>query len=73
MSEVVIDLRAERMNRGLSQGDAAQRMGVQVDALARAERGEGKPHPRNAFKIASFYSYKVTDIWPVEPEPLEAA
>lgn len=68
-----VDLRGERINRGLSQAAAARAMGVDADALARAERGDTTPHPRNALKIASYYGYKVTDIWPVEPEPVEAA
>lgn len=61
----LVDLRAQRVNRGLSQAQAAREMGVDSDALARAERGVGRPHPRNALRIADFYGYKVTDIWPV--------
>lgn len=61
-----MNLRAERVNRGLSQAAAAKQMGIDVDALARAERGNTCPHPRNAKAIADFYGYKVTDIWPLE-------
>lgn len=61
-----IDLRAERLNRGLSVAVAAEKMDVSRDTLERAESGEVNPQPANAFKIASFYGYKVTDIWPVE-------
>lgn len=64
----MIDLRAERLNRGLSLGDAAKEIEVAVDTLARAESGERVPQPRNAFKIASFYGHKVTDIWPVDTD-----
>lgn len=67
--KAAIELRAERVNRGLSQADAAKEMGIDADALARAERGEGRPHPRNAFAIASFYGYKVTDVWPLAEAP----
>lgn len=63
-----VDLRKERINRGLSQEAAAEVMEIDRDALARAERGEGRPHPRNAFKIASFYGYRVTDVWPLTEE-----
>lgn len=67
----VIDLRAERVNRGLTQAEAARKMNVDTDALARAERGVAQPHPRNALRIASFYGYKVTDLWPLDAyEPL---
>lgn len=71
-----IDLRAERVNRGIGVADAAKQMGVHVSILQRAESGENKPHPRNAFKIADFYGYRVTDVWPLPeetPEPEEAA
>lgn len=67
-----IDLRAERVNRGLSLAAAADRMGVTPDTLARAERGVGL-HPRNAYAIARFYGYQVTDVWPLDPEPSEKA
>jgi len=63
----VADLRAERLNRGLSLAAAAEAMDVDRDAIRRAEEGIGRPHPRNAIKIATFYGYKVTAIWPVEP------
>lgn len=61
----MIDLRKERINRGLSGRQAAKEMGVEPDTLARAERGEGVPHPRNAKLIADFYGVKATDLWPV--------
>lgn len=67
----VVDLKAERLNRGLSLVDAATEMEVDRDAIRRAEEGIGRPHPRNALKIADYYGYRVTDIWPVEP--VEAA
>jgi lambda repressor-like predicted transcriptional regulator len=63
---VTVDLRAERLNRGLSLREAAERMGLRDTVLHRAEERERMPHPRNAKLIADFYGYKVTDIWPVE-------
>lgn len=69
MSPPAVDLRTARINRGLSQAEAARQIGVDADALARAERGVARPHPRNALPIAAFYGYKVTDIWPVDSEP----
>jgi transcriptional regulator with XRE-family HTH domain len=64
----MIDLTAERLNRGLSLTAAADAMGVPMNVLSRAERREGLPHPVNAKQIADFYGYKVTDIWPVTAE-----
>lgn len=70
---MMIDLRSQRLNRGLSISGASKEIGVTRDTLRRAEEGGPRPHPRNAFKIASFYGYRVTDIWPVEdPEDVAA-
>ncbi len=62
-----INLRAERLNRGLSLAVAAAAIGVDKSTLSRAERGVVEPIPAKAFKIASFYGYRVTDVWPLEP------
>ncbi len=62
----MIDLAAERLNRGLSLTAAAKEIDVPLNVLSRAEAGDGRPHPANAFKIADFYGYKVTDIWPLD-------
>lgn len=62
------DLRALRLNRGLSIVDAAKQMGVEPVVLHRAERGISKPRPGNALAIASFFDREVTDIWPVGEE-----
>lgn len=59
-----------RLNKGLSIRAAAEEMGIAEQSLRRAEGGESVV-PRVAFKIASFYGYRVTDIWPIEP--VEAA
>jgi hypothetical protein len=60
-----VNLRAERHNRGLSAGKAAEQIGVGKQLLLDAENG-ATPRPENAKLIADFYGYKVTDIWPVE-------
>lgn len=67
-----VNLRAERLNRGLSVADAAEQIGVQKNILLNAENGS-TPYPANAFKIASFYGYRVTDVWPVEESTGAAA
>ena len=61
-----INLLAERLNRGLSAASAAKKMGVQKNVLLNAEAGRSLPRPATAYKIAGFYGYAVTDIWPVE-------
>jgi transcriptional regulator with XRE-family HTH domain len=63
---VSVSLKAERLNRGLSLVDAADEAEVPLNVLARAESGDGQPHPSNAKRIADFYGYKVTDIWPLD-------
>jgi len=78
MSAPAINLTEARVNRGLSVRGAAKQMGIDFKTLMRAERGEVVPQARNAFAIADFYGYKVTEVWPLEPsspspESLEAA
>lgn len=60
-----VNLRAERLDRGLASREAAQKIGVSPAILLRAESGLGV-RPRHAKQIADFYHLKVTDIWPVE-------
>jgi transcriptional regulator with XRE-family HTH domain len=67
---LAIDIRSLRINKGLSVADAAKQIGISRDALARAESAERVPQPRNAFAIAEFYGYKVTQVWPLE-DPVE--
>ncbi len=64
----MIDLRVERLNRGLSVEQFAKELDVAPHVLRHAEEG-GRPRPASALKIASFYGYQVTDIWPVDREP----
>jgi transcriptional regulator with XRE-family HTH domain len=68
---MTIDLRAERLNRGLSLRQAADKIDVPEQSIRRAEQGLGVT-PANAFKIASFYGYKVTDLWPLDDERVPA-
>lgn len=62
---MTINLTAERLNRGLSVRGLAEEIGVNAPIIQRAESGESI-HPSNAKRIADFYGYKVTDIWPIE-------
>jgi transcriptional regulator with XRE-family HTH domain len=65
-------LKAARLNKGLTVREAARRIGVTADILLRAEHGSA-PRPKAARKIADFYGYKVTDIWPVDQGKVAAA
>jgi transcriptional regulator with XRE-family HTH domain len=69
-----VNLRAERLNRGLSTREAAEAIGVSQAVLLRGERGEGL-RPRHAKRVADFYELKVTDVWPLpeDTEPVEYA
>jgi transcriptional regulator with XRE-family HTH domain len=68
---VSVDLKAERLNRGLSLDALAAETGVPKSTLARAENGGPQPTASNAFAIADFYGFKVTEIWPL-PEKASA-
>lgn len=63
-----IDLRAERINRGHSIASLAAELKLSEATIKRAESGQ-RPHPRNAFKIASYFHRKVTECWPLEDDP----
>jgi transcriptional regulator with XRE-family HTH domain len=64
---------AERLNRGLTQEDAAREIGIARATLDRAERGESIQVAK-AKRIADFYGVQVTDLWPVDaPERTAAA
>jgi transcriptional regulator with XRE-family HTH domain len=66
-----MNLRAERLNRGLTIRALAERLDVSAGTIRAAERGESV-HPANAKRIADYYGVKVTDIWPVpDPDPDE--
>jgi DNA-binding XRE family transcriptional regulator len=68
-----MNLKVERLNRGLGIPDAAAAIGIPDHVLRYAEKGEGQPRPETAKLIADFYGVRVTDIWPVNGEPDEAA
>lgn len=62
---MTIDLRSERLNRGLSLDALSNEVGVPKSTLARIEQGV-TPRPLVQFKVASYYGYRVTDVWPVD-------
>jgi transcriptional regulator with XRE-family HTH domain len=60
-----INLKAERLNRGLSMIALAKQLGTSRQTIWNAENGKGVG-PALSYRIADFYGYRVTDIWPVE-------
>ncbi|HYI79984.1 MAG TPA: helix-turn-helix transcriptional regulator [Thermoleophilaceae bacterium] len=69
----MVNLLAERKNRGLSQQEMADKIGVTRRVWAGAETGESEPRGRNARKIADFLELQVTDIWSADDEPAAEA
>jgi transcriptional regulator with XRE-family HTH domain len=67
-----VDIRSARRNRGLTLKHVADELEITKSALSLIERGLRVPMAPIAFKIASFYGYQVTDIWP-EPEAVRDA
>lgn len=68
----MIDLRAERLNRGKSQREMAEIIGVTRRVIQRAEDGS-RPDLPNALLIAEYFGVRVTDIWPLEGSETGAA
>lgn len=60
-----MNLRAERLNRGLSVIAFAAACDVPEHVIRHAEKGN-VPSPPNALKIATFLEAAVTDVWPLE-------
>lgn len=67
-----VNLRAERLRRGMSAAAASAEIGVSEDVLLWAERTGRRPSPANARLIASFYEFDVVEQWPLST-PAEPA
>lgn len=63
---MTFDLRAHRMESGLSRRQLAQQIGCSRDAIRRLEDGTGSAHPSTLLKIAQHFDVKVTDLMSVE-------
>lgn len=64
---VPLNLRAERLRRGLSAAALARELGISADVVLYAERDPNRrPAPENALKIATFFGVDVLDQWPLE-------
>ena len=57
-------------NRGLTLADVAEAAKISESGLSMIERGLREPTAPVAFRLASFYGFKVTEIWP-SSEPSE--
>lgn len=62
---MTINMRTDRINRGLSQQELADKIGVSVDVIRNVEETGNRPRPANALAIARFYDSDVVDLWPV--------
>jgi transcriptional regulator with XRE-family HTH domain len=59
------DVRAARVNAGLSQRALAEECGVSLTVVQRLENG-ATATPRNAKKVADYFQVQVTDLLPVK-------
>ena len=59
---LLINLRLERLERGLSQGVMAEEVGITQSTWSRAERGL-KIEPSSAKAIADYFGRKPKDVW----------
>lgn len=61
-----VELVAQRINRGLSVQAFADKFDVSKQTVWSWEKGDYRPRPATAKKIADYFGCKVTDIWPVK-------
>ncbi len=69
---MTVDLKAERLNRGLSLDALSDEIDVPKSTLARMETGVA-PRPAVRLKVADLYGYEVTEIWPLDTGSKAAA
>lgn len=67
----MVDLRRERIDRGLSLDQLSEQCGVPKNTLSRVEHG-AEPVPATKLKIANFYGCRASDIWPVKSADKES-
>lgn len=61
-----MNLKAERLNRGLSRDDLAAEVGMSRETVRQMEEFGIRPRAAAAKRVADFYGCLVTDIWPVD-------
>lgn len=59
---MAITLKAARINKGLSQKEAAKRIGISVDTLSNYERGKSFPDVPTIRRIEEVYGCQYRDI-----------
>ena len=59
---MAITLKAARVNRGLKQTEAAAKLGISPEALARWEKGKSFPTVPQITKIEELYGVSYADI-----------
>lgn len=64
-----INVYENRINRGLSQQQLADEIGVSVDVIRNLEESGARPRPANAAAVAKHYGLTVMEMWPVERQP----
>ena len=62
MSDLKLTLKAARINAGLSQSEAARKIGITKDTLSNWERGKSFPDVIKLRRIECAYSVKYDDI-----------
>lgn len=67
-----VNVREDRLNRGLSQQQLADVIGVSVDVIRNIEATGARPRPDNARAVAAHYGSTVTEMWPIEREAAAA-
>ena len=68
----MLRLKAERLRRGWTQTDLAYHARVQPAEISRIERGNARPYPAQAERLARVLGLAITELIEVE-EPLHAA
>jgi len=59
----LVTLKAARVNKGLTQVEAAKRLGISVDTLGNYERGKYFPDVPEIEKIENLYGVEYKDIF----------
>jgi DNA-binding XRE family transcriptional regulator len=72
MPALKVNLRRERLDRGLSRNAAAREIGVHKEVLKGAEDGTSMPFPEKAYAIATFFGHKVSEVWDLEADEVAA-
>lgn len=65
------DLRERREERGLSQADLGEAVGVTRQTINSIERGRYNPSLELAFALAAFFDCRIEDLFEPERDPEE--